>query len=431
MSTSPADTASTDTASADTASTGTAQSDIGPPAGLVVVGGGPAGHSAAAAYRRAGGDGRVLIISSDTEPPYHRPPLSKEFLRGESGEDELPLESAEFYRDNDIELWLGQTGYHLDTGRQIVTTGTQRSVGYRTCVLAMGCRPATLPVPGADHVDVLQLRSKADGRALWKSATDAHSAVVIGSGFIGCEAAVSLATRGLAVTVLSTEELPQLARLGRAAAERIAGWLAEAGVRLIGGTEVTEISGGRLVHTDGGSHEGDVVLAAAGVIPNSAPAGQAGLQLEDGRIVVDERMAVMGKDAVGKDAVGREGAVPRVFAAGDVALARNAAAGRPLRVEHWGEALRMGEIAGINAAGGDEQWSEVPGFWSSMGDRTLKYAAWGDGFDNDELRDHPGGGFTVWYSEAGRTVGVLTHRADDDYDAGQRLIAAQARVPAP
>ena len=399
---------SSDTAPLDTAPSVTAPSDSGPPAGLVVIGGGPAGHSAAAAYRSAGGDGRVLIISADASPPYQRPPLSKEFLRGESGEVELPLEPATFYRDNNIELWLTQTGHRLDLDGQTVTTGTQRTVSFRSCVLAMGCRPATLPVPGADHADVLQLRSIADGRLLRKSAAGARSAVVIGSGFIGCEAAVSLAARGLAVTVLSTEELPQLSRLGGAAAERIAGWLADAGVRVVGGTEVTEIRDGREVHTDGENFEADLVLAATGVVPNSEPAEQAGLLLVDGRVAVDERMAT---------------AVDGVFAAGDVALARNVVAGRALRVEHWGEALRMGEIAGINAAGGDETWSEVPGFWSSIGKRTLKYAAWGDGFDRDELVDRPGGGFTVWYSTAGRTVGVLTHLADDDYDTGQQLIA--------
>jgi 3-phenylpropionate/trans-cinnamate dioxygenase ferredoxin reductase subunit len=384
-------------------------SDSDRTAGLVVIGGGPAGHSAAAAYRAAGGHGRVLVISADQAPPYQRPPLSKDFLRGESAEDELPLESPEFYRDNDIELWLGQTVERLDPVGHSITAGTQ--IGYRNCVLATGCRPATLPVPGADHPDVRSLRSVADARLLVKAATDARSAVVIGSGFIGCEAAVSLAMRGLAVTVLSTEELPQLSRLGRAAALRIVGWLTEAGVRLVTGAEVTEIRHGRAVHTDGEVFEADLVVAAAGVVPNSELAERAGFRLVDGRVAVDERMAT---------------AVPGVFAAGDVAMARNAMAGRALRVEHWGEALRMGEIAGINAAGGDETWAEVPGFWSSIGDRTLKYAAWGDGYDRDELVDHLDGGFTVWYRAAGRTVGVLTHRADDDYDAGQRLIAKES-----
>ena len=86
----------------------------------------------------------------------------------------------------------------------------------------------------------------------------------------------------------------------------------------------------------------------------------------------------------------------------------------------------MGEIAGTNAAGGNESWAEVPGFWSQIGERSLKYAAWGDGFDHADLDEHQGGGFTVWYSLAGRTVGVLTHDADDDYARGAELIARAA-----
>jgi NADPH-dependent 2,4-dienoyl-CoA reductase/sulfur reductase-like enzyme len=262
---------------------------------------------------------------------------------------------------------------------------------------------------------VLRLRSSADGQQLRTAAEGAGSAVVIGSGFIGCEAAVSLAIRGLDVTVLSTEELPQLERLGRQAAGRLAGWLAEAGVRLVGGAEVTEIRDGHAVHTGEEVHWADLILSAAGVVPNSELARRAGLLIERGRIVVDEHLTTRS---------------PGVYAAGDVALAHNAAAGRMLQVEHWGEALKMGEVAGTNAAGSNQKsWNDVPGFWSGIGERTLKYTAWGDGYDHDELIDHPGGGFTIWYSTDGATVGVLTHQADDDYELGQSLIAKGARPP--
>lgn len=243
--------------------------------------------------------------------------------------------------------------------------------------------------------------------------SQARSAVIIGSGFIGCEAAASLASRGLDVAVLSMEELPQTGRLGRAAAERIAGWLADADIRLHGDVKVTGIDDGRIVRTENGDFEADLILTAAGVEPRTELAEQAGLAVEDGRIVVDERMAT---------------AAPGVFAAGDVALAYNPAAARRLRVEHWGEALRMGEVAGANAAGAADSWSGVPGFWSEVGDRTLRCAAWGDGVDRHDLVDHGDGAFTVWYSRAGTVVGVLAHNADGDYDRGRELIAAGATL---
>ncbi|MET0966650.1 MAG: NAD(P)/FAD-dependent oxidoreductase [Nakamurella sp.] len=381
---------------------------------LVIVGGGPAGHSAARAYRKEGGEGRVLIISADDAAPYNRPPLSKDLLRGESSEADLPLEPAGFYPDNGIELWLADAVGALSVSTSTLRTRSGRTVGFRRCVLATGCTPAVLPVSGADHPDVLRLRSLADSRVLRDVAARAGNAVVIGSGFIGCEAAVSLAKRGLDVTMLSTEQLPQLERLGRAAAERIAGWLADAGVKLRAGVTVEAIDDGRLVRTDDGAFEADLVLSAAGVTPNSELAGASGIELRDGRILVDERM---------------RSSVPGFFAAGDVVLAHNASAGRRLKVEHWGEALRMGEIAGANAAGGNESWDEVPGFWSGIGGRTLKYTAWGDGFDRDVLVERQGSGFAVWYSQAGRTVGVLTHDADDDYERGSELIAGGMPPP--
>ena len=116
-----------------------------------------------------------------------------------------------------------------------------------------------------------------------------------------------------------------------------------------------------------------------------------------------------------------------LLAAGDLCKADNRAAGRALRVEHWGDALAQGEIAGRSAAGDDARWDSVPGFWSTIGRRTLKYAAWGDGYERSRLIRHDDGGFTAWYAADGRIVGVLAHRADDDYQRGAQLIGEGAR----
>ena len=118
-----------------------------------------------------------------------------------------------------------------------------------------------------------------------------------------------------------------------------------------------------------------------------------------------------------------------MFAAGDVALARNAAAGRRLPVEHWGEALNHGEVAGRTAAGEQAVWDAAPGFWSTIGDRTLKHVAWGDGFDEARWIDHPGGAFTVWYGAEGTTVGVLAHERDEDYERGRELVERGRPLP--
>jgi NADPH-dependent 2,4-dienoyl-CoA reductase/sulfur reductase-like enzyme len=153
---------------------------------------------------------------------------------------------------------------------------------------------------------------------------------------------------------------------------------------------------------------GDVVIMATGVAPRGElAAATTGIELADGAIPVSADM---------------RSARPDVLAAGDVCRAENVAAGRPLRVEHWGDALTQGEIAGATAAGKRSAWDDVPGFWSTIGSRTLKYAAWGDGFDQARCERHSDGGFTVWYGSEGQVVGVLTHEADGDYERGSELI---------
>jgi 3-phenylpropionate/trans-cinnamate dioxygenase ferredoxin reductase component len=381
---------------------------------LVVVGGGPAALEAVRAYREGGAGGDVVLVSADEYLPYNRPPLSKDFLRGESEEDALPLEDGDFYRHHDIEVRLGTRAQALDTGRRVVTLGDGETLGYGWCILACGALPKPLPVPGAEGSGVRYLRSRHQARELREAAAAARSAVVIGSGFIGCEAAASLARRGLAVTLVSMEDGPQVARLGKAASGVLRAWLEDDGVSLRLGVEVEAIEHGR-VRLDGQtSAEGDLLLVAGGVEPEVGIAAGAGLAVAAGRVQVDAHM---------------RSSVAGVLAAGDVAFAFNAAAGRHLAVEHWGEALAMGRVAGQTAAGLEASWAEVPGFWSTIGDRTLKYAAWGDGFDDASLVDHGGGAFTVWYSREGVTVGVLTHDADHDYEHGRRLI--EQRQPAP
>lgn len=382
---------------------------------LLIIGGGPAGHSAAHGYRKAGGDGSVRLLSADTEPPYNRPPLSKEYLRGEADDADLPIEDLCFYSEHDITVSPRATVARLapQAGRVYLSDG--RSVGYGNCVLATGAEPVRPSIPGVKHPNVRQLRSADSGRLLRECATTARQAAVVGSGFIGCEAAVSLARRGLPVTLISTESVPQEKRLGKQAGAHIAAWLKDEGVRLLSGSSLHKIVNGRELHTDTSDPvHADLILLATGVQPRAGLAEKAGLSVQKGRIRADERMRT---------------SAPGVLTAGDVSLAHNATAGRPLPVEHWGEALNMGELAGTTAAGGESSWRNAPGFWSVIGDRVLKYAAWGDGFDEAKLVEHSEEAFTVWYGWYGTTVGVLTHQADQDYERGTEMIESGRPLP--
>ena len=386
---------------------------------LVVVGGGPAAHAAATGYRAAGGTGRVVLLADERRAPYQRPPLTKDLLRGETEADALALEERPgWYDEHGITVRAG-VALALDPAARTVTVDHGEKLAFGHCVLATGATPTRPPIPGAARPGVQLLRTVEEALALRAAARPGAHVLVLGSGFIGCEAAASLRARGCAVTLVSQEPAPQQARLGDAVAAHLVSWLQEAGVDARYDREVVGIDGGgaapRVVLDDATALDVDHVLLAGGVRPRGELAARAGLVLTDrGEIPADASMRT---------------AAPFVLACGDCARAHHALADRPLHVEHWGDALAQGEVAGWTAAGHETVWDTVPGFWSTIGTRTLKYAAWGDGFDDVRLVDHGDGAFTAWYGREGICVGVLTHGFDPDYEAGRGRIERGEPTP--
>ena len=177
---------------------------------LLIVGGGPAGLGVARGYREAGGTGTVLLIGADEHPPYARPPLTKEYLRGETDADSLPLAEPEWYTDNAIDLRLGTPATELDVDRRQVVVSDGTVIGYERLALATGSSPNPLPVPGGDLPGVIYVRDRNSGEALRGIAQLGRNVVVIGSGFIGCEAAASLARRGASVVLVTDGEASAL-----------------------------------------------------------------------------------------------------------------------------------------------------------------------------------------------------------------------------
>jgi NADPH-dependent 2,4-dienoyl-CoA reductase/sulfur reductase-like enzyme len=355
----------------------------------------------------------VAIVTDERRMPYDRPPLSKELLRDEMQDDELLIEEEAWLDDRRVDL-IGGEAMRLDADRREVLLAGGRVLDYQVCLLATGAEPTRLPVPGADHPGVRTLRSLDDLRELKRRLAPGMPVTVVGSGFIGCEIAASLRLLGHPVTLVSDEPAPNVTRLGEPAATVIADWLTTLGVSLELGAPVTAIERDEgTLRVLGGERpaESAVVIMATGVAPRSELAALAGAEIADGAIATDERLNT---------------SLPGVLAAGDVNAAVNAAAGRRLHIEHWGDALGQGEVAGCRAAGEDRMWSAVPGFWSTIGGHTLKYAAWGDGFDDSRCERGRDGAFAIWYGREGRVVGVLAHDDDRAYTQGRELIAGGA-----
>ena len=376
---------------------------------LVIVGGGPAGLATARAYRNNGGLAGVTILSAEPYAPYNRPPLTKDFLRGESGRESLPIEAGAWYADNGVELRLSTAVESLDRERAVVETDAGEQFSFDACVLASGSEPVRIPVPGADDPEILVMRTLETSARLRGRVGEGDRAVVVGSGFIGCEAAASLSLRGASVTLVSLEEVPQAERLGGEVGGRIKGWLEGYGVDLRLGTGLEGIerrNGGYSVAVEGGEAiPAGTVLFGTGVKPRLELAEGAGLEL-DGGVVADSSMRT---------------SAPGVFAVGDIVSAYNESAGRHVSVEHWGDALEHGRVAGTVIAGGEAAWGMAPGFWSTIGERTLKYWAWDGGWDELAFEDR-GDSFVVRYGKDGVLVGVLAHGADEDYENGRAPI---------
>jgi 3-phenylpropionate/trans-cinnamate dioxygenase ferredoxin reductase component len=381
---------------------------------IVIVGGGPAAQAAAAAYREAGGEGAVTILGRESDPPYERPPLTKDFLRGESGREALPLVDPGWYAEHGIDLRTGVEVAELDLGIPAVRTADQVEIPFDRLLLATGSDPLVPPIPGADGAGVQTVRRIGDAERLAELG-GGDRALVVGSGFIGCEAAASLTLRRVEVTLATLEEAPQRRRLGAEIAAEIAGWLESLGVEILTEVELESVrlAGDRATRaqfTDGDATVVDRVLLALGVERNDGLAAEVGLTVEDG-IEVNAGMST---------------ADPRVLAAGDVAFAFNSTAGRRLRVEHWGEARNMGEVAGKTMAGVEAGWDGAPGFWSTIGEHTIKYAGWGDGWDEHRFEPGEDGAFACWYGRDGELVGVVAHEDDAAYERGSKLIEERA-----
>ena len=322
--------------------------DAGTPDRVVVLGGGAAGFAATERLRREGYAGALTMLSDDVDAPYDRPNLSKDYLAGEAPEEWVPLRPPSFYTDAGIDLRLGTPAARIDVGGRRVLLADGAEVPFDRLLIATGAEPVRPPVPGAEAVEVLTLRSLRDCRAIIARAGTARRAVLVGAGFIGLEVAAALRQRGLDVHVVAPNRRPLEKVLGPDLADLVRQVHEARGVAFHLGEEVASITTGRMALKSGGTLEADIVVLGTGVKPRTALAEAAGLAVADG-ILVDEHL---------------ETSAPGIFAAGDVARWPDLHSGERIRVEHWVVAERMGQAAALNILGRKQAFDAVPFFWS-------------------------------------------------------------------
>jgi 3-phenylpropionate/trans-cinnamate dioxygenase ferredoxin reductase component len=384
---------------------------------IVIVGGGLAGAKAAETLREEGFDGRVLLLGDEAERPYERPPLSKDYLRGEAEQDVIWVHPADFYATHQIELRTATRVATLtpDTSEVVLDSGER--IRFDKLLLATGAAPRSLPVPGADLPGVHLLRTVGDSDRLRDAFAAAQRLVVIGAGWIGSEVAASARQKGLEVTMVAPEEVPLERVLGREVGAVYRDLHAAHGVELALGTGVEAIEGADHVTgvrtTDGRLLQADLVVVGVGVAPRTELADAAGLDVHDG-IVVDDRLRT---------------STPAIFAAGDVARAHHPLLGSAVRVEHWANALEQGPVVARNMLGRDVPYDRVPYFFSDQYDVGMEYAGYATTWDRVVFRGDPRTmQFIAFWMQSNRVVAGMNVNVWDVTDHIQLLVRSGAAI---
>jgi 3-phenylpropionate/trans-cinnamate dioxygenase ferredoxin reductase component len=343
------------------------------PRTFAIVGASLAGAKAAETLREEGFDGRLVLLGAEGERPYERPPLSKDYLRGEAERESAYVHAAGFYAEHDIELRTATVVSGVDAGAgELELEGGER-LGYDRLLLATGAEPRRLRLPGADLPGIHLLRTFADSDALRERLDAGGRLVVVGAGWIGSEVAASARQRGMDVTVIAPEAVPLERVLGLEVGAVYRELHRDHGVdlRMEAGVVAFEGDGRvervRLQH--GAAIECDAVVVGVGAAPRTGLAEAAGLAVDNG-VLVDGRL---------------ETSVPGIFAAGDVANHLHPVLGR-LRVEHWDNALQQGPAAARAMLGSEEPYARTPYFFSDQYDVGMEYSGHPAGWDRVVLR---------------------------------------------
>ncbi|ALG11580.1 NAD(P)/FAD-dependent oxidoreductase [Kibdelosporangium phytohabitans] len=378
---------------------------------IVVIGASAAGLTAAETLRREGFDKQLTLVGDELHLPYDRPPLSKQVLSGVWDTDKIALRKDEVYEQSGIELRLGTLATGLDTEAQVVRLDDGGTIGYDGLIIATGVRPRLLP-DGHDLTGVHVMRTLDDTVALRAELAESARLVVIGAGFLGCEAAASARKLGLDVTLVDPLPQPMVRQFGAQVGDLIAQLHAGEGVNVMTGVGVQALLGDGRVNgvrlTDGTQLDADVVLVAIGAVPATDWLADSGVLIGDG-VLCDSTCQAM----------------PGVYAAGDVASWHHEGFDERMRVEHRMNATEQGMAAARNLLGANAPFKPIPYFWTDQYD--TKIAAFGllaqDADVTVRQGDPAEGKFVAHYERAGELIGVLAWNMPKELRKARGLLA--------
>lgn len=384
----------------------------------VVLGAGAAGTAAVEVLRQKGFQGKVILVSAEEKLPYDRTKLSKNYLQGKVDEDSLPLRSCEFYDQHDIELRFGQTVTKVDLLNKSMIFEDDSRLEYDSLLLATGGKARKLDINGANLANIFTIRQTEDVNAILDTVKNAQKALVIGSSFIGMEAAASLNQQGLEVTVISPSDVPFQKILGNKLGKMFQQLHESNGINFKFGTKATEFIGEAKVEyavlENGEKIATDLVVVGIGVEPNTSYLEGIELNEKDRSIPVNQYLQTE---------------IKNVYAAGDIAYFPYAPMGKATRIEHWRLAAQQGRIAAANmlAKSGSQNASMVvPFFWSGQYDVKLRYVGHAEQWDEIHIDGNlDKSEFLAFYLQDNKVMAVAGANRDRDIAAVSELMRQQ------
>lgn len=385
----------------------------------LLIGGGLAAAACARRLRAEGADGSIMVVGREPDPPYHRPPLSKGYLRGTETREDALVQPAEWWQDHDVELLTRTSVMKLDPGERVARlSASKQEVGFGKALIATGANVRRLRVEGADLDGIHYLRAFGNSDAIRDDAAGAEQIVMVGGSYIGTEVAASLTALGKSCAILMQEGVTLDRQFGPVVGGFFQAVLEEHGIEIRGSDELERFEGtdGRVtkvVTKRGAELPCDCVVVGVGVVPDVMLAKGAGLDIGGrGGVNCSSRL---------------ETSVPGIFAAGDMAEYDSVIHGQHMRIEHWDAAAKQGETAALNMLGRDVPHDEVPYFFSDLAD-WVSMESVGPGSGEDVVRGSlEDGRFTAFYLDQGRVTAALTVGRSDDLEHARRLIREGAR----